>query len=121
MQVESVMATSTVHIVDIGLGPQIEGERLTVLDVFYYLHRGHDFDFIHRALPRLTREQFDAVVDYASGHHDELVAADSYVEKCNQQAIAEQTAKGLHREIDTSIPVEARAGRLKEKMRRKVQ
>ena len=31
------------------------------MDVFYYLHRGYDFDFIHAAMPSLTREQFDAV------------------------------------------------------------
>jgi hypothetical protein len=33
------MDSKTVRIVDIGRGPQIEGHRLTVMDVFYYLHR----------------------------------------------------------------------------------
>jgi uncharacterized protein (DUF433 family) len=105
------------QIVDLGRGPQIEGHRLTVMDVFYYLHRGRDFDFIRRAMPTLTREHFDAVVAYVNAHHDELVEEDRRVEEWIQKGIAEQKAKGLHHEIDTSIPVEDRAARLKEKMR----
>jgi uncharacterized protein (DUF433 family) len=50
------MITNSARIIDIGRGPQIEGHRLTVLDVFYYLQRGYDFDFIHRAMPTLTRD-----------------------------------------------------------------
>jgi hypothetical protein len=34
------METNEVRVVDLGRGPQIEGQRLTVLDIFYYLHRG---------------------------------------------------------------------------------
>lgn len=73
-------ARSEVRIVDLGRGPQIEGHRLTVMDVFYYLHRGYDFDFIHAAMPSLTREQFDAVVEYVNAHHDELVEKDRRVQ-----------------------------------------
>src|SRR5881396_3281450 len=102
------MKTHTVRIVDIGRGPQIEGNRLTVMDVFYYLHRGYDFDFIHRAMPSLTREQFDAVVQYVSEHRNELVEEDRYVEDRIKQGIAEQKAMGLRHEIDTSVPVEER-------------
>jgi uncharacterized protein (DUF433 family) len=109
-----------VRIVDNGRGPQIEGHRLTVMDIFYYLHRGCDFDFIHRAMPTLTREQFDAVVQYAEEHHDELVEKDRRVEERIQQGIEEQKAKGLYREIDRSISVEERAALLKEKLRRKL-
>ena len=47
--------TQIVQIVDLGRGPQIEGHRLTVMDVFYYLHRGYDFDFVHMAMPSLPR------------------------------------------------------------------
>ncbi len=32
------MSAKAVNIVDIGRGPQIKGSRLTVMDVFYYLH-----------------------------------------------------------------------------------
>ena len=70
------METTKVRIIDIGRGPQIEGHRLTVMDVFYYLHRGCDFDFIHRAMPTLTRPEFDAVVEYVQEHHAELVEED---------------------------------------------
>lgn len=62
------MNAENASIVDIGRGPQIAGSRLTVMDVFYYLHRGHEFEFIRRAMRNLTREQFEAVVaHYADG------------------------------------------------------
>lgn len=114
------MKTTAARIVDTGRGPQIEGHRLTVMDVFYYLHRGYDFDFIQRALPSLTRDQFEAVVLYAKQHHDELAEKDRRVEERIQQGIAEQQAKGLRHEIDRSVPVEERAARLKEKLRRRL-
>lgn len=110
------MKTETIHIVDLGRGPQIEGHRLTVLDVFYYLHRGYDFDFIHRALPSLTRDEFDAVVEYVNEHRDALEAQDRRVEERVQQGISDQKAKGLHQEIVESVPVAERAARLKEKL-----
>ncbi len=84
-----------VQIVDYGRGPQIEGSRLTVMDVFYYLHRGCDWEFIQRALPRLNRDEFDAVVEYVNEHRDELTEMDRRVEERNQRGIAEQNAKGL--------------------------
>src|SRR5437016_3714862 len=102
------METKKVRIVDYGRGAQIENHRLTVMDVFYYLYRGRDFDFIHRAMPSLTREDFDAVVEYVTEHHDELVEQDRRVEERIRQGVAEQKAKGLHHEIDPSVPVEER-------------
>ena len=71
-------------------------------------------------MPGLTREAFDAVVEYVKEHHDELVEADRRVEEFHRRNIAEQKAKGLHHEIDHSVPVEVRAERLKEKMRRRL-
>ena len=111
---------NSVRIVDIGRGAQIEGHRLTVMDVFYYLHRGYDFDFIHRAMPTLTRAEFDAVVEYVKDHHDELVEKDRRVEERNRKGIEEQKAKGLYHEIDESVPVEVRAARLKERLRKRL-
>ncbi len=114
------MKTTATQIVDYGRGPQIEGERLTVMDVFYYLHRGYDFEFIHQAMPRLTRGAFDAVVDYAKDHHDELVKEDQRVEERNRKGIAEQKARGLYPKIDKSIPIEERAARLRERLRQRL-
>lgn len=114
------MNATTVRIVDYGRGPQIADHRLTVMDVFYYLHRGHDFEFIHRAMPSLTREQFDAVVDYINDHRVELVDADRRIEERNVKAIAAQTAKGLRPELDESLSVAERAARLKEKLHRRL-
>src|SRR5436853_751048 len=101
-----IMETTVVRIVEIGRGAQIEGHRLTVMDVFYYLHRGYDFVFIQRAMPSLTREQFDAVVTYVNEHHDDLAEKDRRVEERIRQGVVEQKAKGLHHEIDQSVPVE---------------
>ena len=114
------MKTETIQIIDRGRGPQLSTSRLTVLDVFYYLHRGYDFDFIHQAMPSLTREEFDVVVDYVNAHHAEMVERDSRAEEFVQRGIAEQKTKGLYREIDDSIPVEERARRMKEQLRRQL-
>ena len=115
------MKTTTVRIVDLGRGPQIEGHRLTVMDVFYYLHRGHDFDYIHRAMHSLTREQFDAVVQYVNEHYVELVEKDRRVDERVKQGMADQKARGLHHDLDSSVPVEQRAARLKERLRRRLE
>jgi uncharacterized protein (DUF433 family) len=113
------MKTQKIQIVDFGRGPQIEGRRLTVMDISYYLHRGRDFEFIHRALPSLTREEFDAVVEYVNEHCQELVEEDRRVDERIQRGIAGQKTKGLYRHIYESVSVEERAERLKEKVRRR--
>jgi hypothetical protein len=107
-----------VRIVDYGRGPQIEGHRLTVMDVFYYLHRGRDWNFIHRALPSLRRDEFDAVVDYVREHRDELVEMDNRVEERNRRQVAEQEAKGLRHPVDPSVPLEQRVEKLRDALRR---
>jgi uncharacterized protein (DUF433 family) len=115
------MNTNKVRIVDLGRGPQIEGHRLTVMDVFYYLHRGYDFDFIHRAMPSLTREQFDAVVEYVNEHHEELVEKDRQVEEFHQRGMDAQRARGgIFAESDERLNTDERVARLKEKMERKL-
>lgn len=115
------MKTQTVRIVDIGRGPQIEGHRLTVMDVFYWLHRGYDFDVIHQVMPSLTREEFDAVVAYVNEHREELAEKDREVEEWIRQGIEEQKTKPWYREIDESIPPEERRRRLLEKLRQRKQ
>ena len=114
------MKTETIQIVDHGRGPQLSTTRITVLDIFYYLHRGHDFEFIHRAMPSLSREEFDVVAEYITQHRDELVERDRRAEEFIRRGIAEQKAKGLYREIDESIPLPERVARLKEKMRSQI-
>jgi uncharacterized protein (DUF433 family) len=115
------MNTNTVRIVDVGRGPQIEGHRLTVMDVFYYLHRGYDFDFIRRAMPSLTREQFDAVVAYVNAHHDELVEKDRRVDEFHEHGMEAQHARGgIFAENNETLTTEERVARLKDKMARKL-
>ena len=74
------MKTETVQIVDHGRGPQLSSSRITVLDVFYYLHRGYGFDVVHDVMPSLTREEFDLIVQYVNEHREELVERDVKVE-----------------------------------------
>ncbi len=110
----------TIQIVDLGRGPQIGGSRLTVMDIFYYLHRGYDFDFVHQAMPSLTREQFDAVVEFVREHHDELVEKDRRVEELHKRGMEAQHALGgVFAESDETVTTEERVARLKDKMNRK--
>src|SRR5438034_477732 len=88
------MNAKPIQIVDLGRGPQIEGHRVTVMDVFYYLHRGYDFDFIHRAMPSMTRAQFDAVVEYVRLHDDQLAEKDRRVEEFRQRGMEAQRSRG---------------------------
>ncbi len=114
------MKIATENIVDLGRGPQIEGHRLTVLDVFYYLHRGYDFDFIQRAMPSLTREQFDAVVEYVNEHHQELIESDARVEEQHRCGIEAQHARGgIFAASPEGLTTEERVALLKEKIQRR--
>src|SRR5947209_408272 len=107
------MSANKIRIVDVGRGPQIEGHRLTVMDVFYYLHRGYDFDFIHWAMPSLTRAQFDAVLEYVRAHHDELAEKDRRVEEFHQRGIEAQRARGgIFAERDEHLSTAERVARL---------
>ncbi|HLW68151.1 MAG TPA: DUF433 domain-containing protein [Gemmataceae bacterium] len=111
------MPSTKPRIIDIGRGPQIEGHRITVMDVFYYIHRGYDFEFIHEAMPSLTREQFDAVVEYVNEHRDELVEEDRRVETFHQRGTEAQHARGgIFTETEKSLTTEERVARLKKKL-----
>jgi hypothetical protein len=114
------MKTETIAIVDHGRRPQFSTSRITVLDVFYYLHRGYDFDFTHQAMPSLTREEFDAVVAYVNAHHDELVEQDRRAEEFHKERMAAQHAKGgIFAAADENLTTEERVARLKRKLAEK--
>ena len=111
------MQSHTVRIVDVGRGPQIEGHRLTVMDIFYYLHRGYDFQFIQQAMPSLSREQFDAVVAYAKEHHNELVEKDQHIEEFHKRGMQAQHARGgIFSETEEKSTTEERAARIREEL-----
>ena len=106
------MKIETIEIVDDGRGPQLSTTRITVLDIFYYLHRGYDFDAIQQIMPTLSRAEFDVVAEYVKTHHDELVEKDRKAEEFIRRGMAEQKTH----EIDEGMPVKERALRLKKKM-----
>lgn len=110
------MKSETIQIIDCGRGPQLSTTRITVLDVFYYLHRGYDFAAVHRIMPTLTRAEYDVVEEYANEHRQELVEADRRAEEFIQQGIAAQKAKGLLPDTDPAMPQEQRLARLKAKL-----
>src|SRR5437667_2834033 len=70
------MRAEVIEIVDYGRGPQLSTTRITVLDIFYYLHRGYDFDTIQHIMPTLSRAEFDVVLQYVRLHQDELAEED---------------------------------------------
>jgi uncharacterized protein (DUF433 family) len=115
------MEANGVRIVDIGRGPQLEGHRLTVLDVFYYVHRGYEFDAIRDAMPSLTREQFDAIAAYIEDHYDELVEKDHRIEEFHKRGIETQQARGgIFAECEQHLTTQERVARLEQKLQQKL-
>ena len=115
------MTTETTEIIDRGRGPQLSTGRITVLDVFYYLHRGYGFDFIEKVMPSLSRAEFDAIVVYVKEHQDELVDEDNRAEEFHKRGIAEQHAKGgIFAPSEENLTTNERSARLKEKMQQKL-
>jgi hypothetical protein len=110
---------TAIQIVDHGRGPQLSTSRITVLDVFYYLHRGYEFETIQEIMPTLSRAEFDAIVAFVNANYDQLLASDRRAEEFIRRGVAEQKAKGLPGETDESVPLEQRVARLKEKMRQR--
>jgi uncharacterized protein (DUF433 family) len=109
------MKTETIEIVDRGRGPQLSTTRITVLDIFYWLHRGYHWDRVHESMPTLTREEFDIVVDYINQHHDELVEKDRLAEERTDRRIAEQHARGgIFAPLDENMTTEEWVARFRE-------
>src|ERR1700722_17267565 len=88
------MKTETIEIVDRGRGPQLSTTRITVLDVFYWIHRGYGWEEISDLLPTLSLEEISVVKDYVAKHHAELVEKDRLAEEFKEKRIAEQRARG---------------------------
>jgi hypothetical protein len=114
------MKTETIEIVDRGRGPQLSTTRITVLDIFYYLHRGYGFDEIQQVMPSLTREGFDVVADFIKAHHSELVEQDRRADEFHKRGMEAQHAKGgIFAAADENLTTEERVARLKEKIKQK--
>ena len=62
------------RIVDRGRGPEIEGTRLTVYEIFEYRRAGWERDAI-AATVRLSSRQVQAALDYIQEHEVEVSAA----------------------------------------------
>ena len=115
------MKTEAIEIVDLGRGPQLSTTRITVLDIFYWLHRGYGWDKIHHSMPTLTRVEFDVVMDYVNQHHDELVEKDRLAEERTERRIAEQHARGgIFAPPDENMTTEEWTARLREKMNKRI-
>lgn len=115
------MKAETIAIVDHGRGPQLSTTRITVMDVFYWLHRGYGWDGVHESMPTLTREEFDVVMDYVNKHHDELVEQDRRADERTERAIAAQHARGgIFAPPDENMTIEERVARLRDKMNKKI-
>ena len=115
------MKTETIEIVDRGRGPQLSTARTTVLAVFYWVHRGYEWDEIHEIMPSLSRAEFDVVMEYIDQNRAELIEKDRRAEEYKEMRIAEQHARGgIFAPPDESIPREERVAKLREKLRQKI-
>ena len=111
------MKTETIEIIDCGRGPQLSTTRITVMDVFYWYHRGYSWAEVHDIMPMLSREELDAVIEYVNKHQDELAEKDRRVEERMQQQIAEQHARGgIFAPLDENMTTEEMVARLRAKM-----
>ena len=112
------MTGNPIQLVDRGRGLQLSTSRITVMDVFYYLHRGYDFAVIHDIMPSLTHEEFDLIAAYVKDHYDELASKDRRIEEFHQRGIDAQRARGgIFAGSDDNLTTEERVARLKERLR----
>ncbi len=112
---------TTVTIVNRGRGPQLSTTRITVMDVFYWVHRGYGVDEIRDIMPMLSQEEIDAVMDYINANRDELAERDRCVEEIQTKRIAEQHARGgIFAPPDENIPFEERLKHLRARLDRKI-
>jgi uncharacterized protein (DUF433 family) len=115
------MKTETIEIVDRGRGPQLSTTRITVSNIFYWIHRGDDWEQVQQSMPTLTREEFDVVMDYINKHRDELVEEDRLAEERTERRMAEQHARGgIFAPPDENMTTEQWVARLREKMNRRI-
>ena len=115
------MKTETIEIVDHGRGPQLSTTRITVSDVFYWVHRGHSWDEIRDIMPMLSRDELDVVIDYVAKHRDELAEEDDRMEKIIEERIAKQHARGgIFAPPDENMTTEEWVARLREKMNKRI-
>lgn len=112
------MKTETIEIVERGRGPQLSTTRITVMDIFYWLHRGYDWEHIQKSMPTLTRAEFDVVMDYVNEHCKELAEKDASIEERIQERIAEQRARGFG-PPDENMTTEQWVARFRETIKRK--
>ena len=111
------MKTETIEIIDRGRGPQLNTTRITVLDIFYWIHRGHGWDHIHETMPSLSRAEFDVVMAFVEKHREELAERDRRVEEIHEKQMAEQRARGgIFAGIDETLTREERIARMRQKL-----
>ena len=115
------MKTETIEIVNRGRGPQLSTMRITVMDIFYWLHRGYGWDDIQKSMPTLTRAEFDVVMDYVNQHRDELVEKDRVADERTEQRMAEQHARGgIFAPPDPNMTMDERVELLRQKLKKKI-
>ncbi len=115
------MSTATVEIVDRGRGPQLSTTRITVMDVFYWVHRGYGVEEIRDIMPMLSQPELDLVMEYIFAHREELVERDRRVEEFHAKQMAEQHARGgIFAPPDENMTDEEWHSRLREKLNRRI-
>jgi uncharacterized protein (DUF433 family) len=115
------MKAETIEIVDRGRGPQLSTSRITVMDVFYWFHRGNSWDQILEMIPALSHDEIDAIAAYVAKHHDELVEWDRLADERTARRIAEQHARGgIFALPDETLSRDERVAMMREKLRARI-
>jgi hypothetical protein len=72
-------------------------------------------------MPSLTREQFDAIIQYVNEHLEELVEKDGRVEEFHRRGMdAQHDRGGIFAASDEKLSTEDRVSRLKAKLNLKL-
>ena len=81
------MKTEVIEIVDIGRGPQLSTNRVTVLDLVPYFQKSTAYDEIIRWIPSLTQEEIAVVEKYYQDHQEEFDEKDRRVREYREEQI----------------------------------
>jgi hypothetical protein len=84
------MPTQTIHIVDIGRGPQLATSRVTVQDLLPFYREGTSNDDIRRWIPSLTDDEIAVLKAYIGDHHEAVLRAEAEIKAYHDRQRAAQ-------------------------------
>lgn len=111
--VESIMKTETITIVDVGRGPQLSTSRITVQDLLPFYRDQATNDEIRRWMPSLGDEEIAVLKDYLREHLDEALRLEQQI-KAHHDRLRSMQPEWVRSSDDR--PLEERKRALMEKL-----